>query len=101
VDRCITFSWDRFRAFVAIDKPEAKPLGLGQGLKERDFKNTVRHRAAALAKDVFDHLLRSAESYAEKSHYVRKNPVRAGLVIRWEDWPFRGEVFLLEYRSER
>ena len=39
---------------------------------------------------VFDHLLRSDESYAEKWLYVRENPVRAGLVARAEDWPYQG-----------
>ncbi len=40
----------------------------------------------------FDHLLRSADSYAEKWAYVRENPVRAGLVERAEDWPYSGEI---------
>jgi len=40
----------------------------------------------------FDHLLRSAESYAEKWHYVRNNPVRAGLVATPETWTFQGEI---------
>ncbi|MFW6107864.1 MAG: REP-associated tyrosine transposase [bacterium] len=40
----------------------------------------------------FDHVLRSRESYTAKKQYVRRNPVRAGLVTRTEDWPFRGHV---------
>ena len=40
----------------------------------------------------FDHLLRSADSYAEKWEYVRQNPVRAGLVEKAEDWPYSGEI---------
>lgn len=35
----------------------------------------------------FDHRLRSDESLQEKAHYIRINPVRAGLVKRPEDWP--------------
>ncbi len=35
----------------------------------------------------FDHRLRNDENYREKAHYVRMNPVRAGLVERSEDWP--------------
>jgi hypothetical protein len=30
-------------------------------------------------KGFFDHVLRSGESYTEKWHYIRDNPVRAGL----------------------
>jgi hypothetical protein len=51
-------------------------------------------------KTFFDHLLRSSESYSEKWNYVRENPVRAGLVASAEDWPYVGEIFALEYRSE-
>lgn len=37
----------------------------------------------------FDCLLRSDESLGEKWTYIRENPVRAGLVAHWKDWPFR------------
>jgi putative transposase len=40
----------------------------------------------------FDHLMRSAESYAQKWEYVRRNPVRAGLCATPEEWPYQGEV---------
>ena len=45
----------------------------------------------------FDHLLRSDESYGEKWEYVRQNPVRKGLCVRAEDWPYQGEVTPLEW----
>ncbi|MFN7139671.1 MAG: hypothetical protein ACK4UN_10050 [Limisphaerales bacterium] len=38
------------------------------------------------------HRLRSDESYAEKWHYVRNNPVRHGLVKTPEEWPYSGRV---------
>jgi hypothetical protein len=37
---------------------------------------------------VFDRLLRRDESAESKWIYMRENPVRAGLVRRWEDWPY-------------
>jgi putative transposase len=43
----------------------------------------------------FDHLLRSSESYAEKSNYVLMNPVRAGIVGKAEEWQYQGEVTCL------
>jgi putative transposase len=39
----------------------------------------------------FDRLLRSGESLHDKWLYIRENPVRAGLVQKWEDWPHRYE----------
>src|SRR5437899_10902197 len=44
----------------------------------------------------FDHVLRSAESYAEKWEYVRMNPVRAGLCRKSEDWVYQGEIVSIQ-----
>jgi REP element-mobilizing transposase RayT len=43
-----------------------------------------------------DHLLRSDESYSEKWMYVRENPVRAGLVSNPNDWPYAGEIVVID-----
>jgi putative transposase len=40
----------------------------------------------------FDHRLRSDESFAEKAHYIRMNPVRGGLVTRAEEWAYIWEM---------
>jgi REP element-mobilizing transposase RayT len=39
-------------------------------------------------RDFFDHRLRSMESAIEKAHYIRMNPVRAGLCASPQDWPY-------------
>ena len=44
----------------------------------------------------FDHVLRNDESYGQKSDYVRENPVRAGLVSRWDQWPYQGQFVLID-----
>jgi len=44
----------------------------------------------------FDHVLRNNESYAQKWEYVRDNPVRAGLVAEWHQWPYQGEIVLID-----
>jgi len=44
----------------------------------------------------FDHILRSDESYAKKWNYVRDNPVRAGLVDSPDDWPYKGEIAVID-----
>jgi len=41
----------------------------------------------------FHHRIRSFEDYNEKLTYMDENPVKARLVERIEDWPYRGEVF--------
>jgi len=52
--------------------------------KERTAKKSGVH----WQRDFFDHRLRRDESYEEKAHYVRMNPVRKGLVVSAEKWPF-------------
>lgn len=44
----------------------------------------------------FDHLLHHDESYAQKWDYVWRNPVRAGLVTNPEDWPYQGEIHIID-----
>jgi putative transposase len=92
---------DHLHVFVGLDEK----IELAEWMKS--LKNTlskqVRFEGIAAPhwqKDFFDHVLRSEESYEEKWHYVRENPVRAGLVKRWQDWPFGGEIFDLEYHLE-
>ncbi len=46
----------------------------------------------------FDHIIRNSESYSAKWDYVCQNPVRAGLVQRADEWPFQGEIVLIEHR---
>jgi REP element-mobilizing transposase RayT len=50
-------------------------------------------------RDCWDRQLRSGESYAEKWEYVRRNPVRAGLVGEPEGWPWQGELNVLEWHD--
>ncbi len=47
-------------------------------------------------KSYWDTQLRREESYKEKWDYVCENPVRKGLVADPDDWPFQGELNVLE-----
>src|SRR6266566_2545894 len=44
-------------------------------------------------REFWDRQLRRAESYEEKWQYVKNNPVRV------EDWPYQGEVNVLEWHD--
>jgi len=48
--------------------------------------------------DHWDRQLRREESYADKWEYVRLNPVRQKLVARPDDWPYQGELTVLNWR---
>ena len=44
----------------------------------------------------FDHLLRNQESYARKWESRGENPTRAGLVNKSGDWPYAGEIIVID-----
>ena len=44
----------------------------------------------------WDRQLRSGESYDDKWEYLRSNPVRHGLVADAGDWPYQGELNILQ-----
>jgi hypothetical protein len=43
----------------------------------------------SMAERFFEHRLQGDESLDEKAGYILENPVRAGLVAKPEDWPYR------------
>jgi len=47
----------------------------------------------------WDRQLRSGESYHEKWAYVRMNPVRKGLAVSEDDWPYQGEMNTLRWHD--
>jgi len=65
------------------------------GLK-RSLSRAIHEAALHWQSGFFDHLIRHSESYAEKWEYVPLNPVRAGLVKNFQEWPWKGEIERLE-----
>ena len=94
---------DHFHAFVALDDKKVTLVNWMKSLKNAMSKTmrSVGIAAPHWQKGFFDHVLRSSESYSEKWNYVRENPVRGGIVAKAEDWPFQGQIFPLEYHSDR
>lgn len=77
-----------------------EPESLALSVWMKSFKNAISKtltNATFLAphwqKGFFDHVIRSRESYEQKSLYVWNNPVRAGLVQASSDWPYAGEIW--------
>ena len=81
--------------FFARPEPNAKTLPDFI----RDWKRWTAHQIVSITKatapiwqpEYFDHVLRTPDSYSEKWVYVRQNPVRVGLALTPEGWPFAGE----------
>lgn len=47
-------------------------------------------------RDFFDHRLRNRESFDEKASYIRRNPVRAGLIPEGGHWAYVWEPTLIQ-----
>lgn len=50
-------------------------------------------------KSFWDTQLRKGERYGEKWEYVRQNPVRKGLAVRPDEWPYHGEMNMLTWHE--
>jgi len=72
--------------------PMAKWVQLWKGVSSRKMAKALKISPPIWQADYFDRYLRSAESYSQKWDYVEQNPVRAGLVERFGDWPYRGII---------
>jgi putative transposase len=74
---------DHLHALIAIDGEASLSKVIG------DFKHaTSRFARVKWQRNFFDHRLRHDESETEKEAYIRRNPVRAGLVQDEESWPY-------------
>ena len=78
--------------------PDDFQLGPWVGmLKQALAKHIALARTSPIwQRGFFDHVLRNDESYGDKWNYVRENPVRAGLVTKADDWPYSGEIVVID-----
>jgi REP element-mobilizing transposase RayT len=73
-----------------VSPREDRELSVGDfttGFK-RSLRKTLGSQHWEWQRGCFDRLLRSDENLTSKWIYVQDNPVRQGLVRRWEDWPY-------------
>ena len=88
---------DHLHLFVS--GPDDFQLGRWIGMLKQNLAKQIKRPGTTSPiwqRGFFDHLLRSDESYAEKWNYVRDNPVRAGLIENADDWPYSGEIVLID-----
>lgn len=78
-------------------KPLAKWIEVWKSLSARRLKAAGLITPPLWQRNYFDRFLRSEENYSEKWDYVANNPVRAGLCVRPENWPWRGRLHDLQF----
>jgi REP element-mobilizing transposase RayT len=77
----------------AVDaKPLAEFVGAWKQWTSKRLQRAGGRAGPVWQPEFFDHVLRSAASAEQKWHYVRDNPVRAGLVTAADQWPWQGEI---------
>ena len=86
---------DHLHLFLKGDANFVLSLWMG-GLKRAIAVALSCHSGQLWQPGFFDHVLRSDESYAEKWNYVKKNPVRAGFVQIASEWPYQGEITVID-----
>jgi REP element-mobilizing transposase RayT len=80
-----------------VRRPDDLELGRWVGmLKQALAKQIAAGTSPIWQRGFFDHVLRNDESYGDKWNYVRENPVRAGLVTKADEWPYSGEIVLID-----
>ncbi len=76
---------------VIKPKPPYELSHIMKGIKGVSARriNTIRQATGSLWQDEsWDRIVRDAEEFDEKAEYMMNNPVKAGLVLRAEDYPF-------------
>ena len=70
---------------LLVSFPPDKIMSRVVGLWKRGL---TRQYAIPWQRNSFHHPLRNGNNDFYKSEYILQNPVRAGLVEKWEDWPY-------------
>lgn len=92
-------------AFVYLFMPEHSHLTLTGNDEKSEIKGCIdmfkqktgywlskNHPEIKWQKDYYDHILRSKENLDFHIKYILNNPVRAGLVDYWKEYPYKGST---------
>ncbi|THH39399.1 transposase [Neolewinella litorea] len=59
-----------------------------KGASARDINLYLDRRGTFWQKDSYDHYVRDAKAFENILYYILYNPVKAGLVTEWREYPF-------------
>jgi putative transposase len=92
---------DHIHLFVS--RPDDFQLGRWMGMLKQCLEKALAsptgrrlQKTPLWQRGFFDHVVRSEESYGPKWEYVHDNPLRAGLVTSVDDWPYAGEIIVID-----
>jgi REP element-mobilizing transposase RayT len=85
---------DHIHLFVVVGRDFT--LSRWVGMLKRHLSTALHTSSPHWQAGFYDHLLRHEESYSQKWDYVRLNPERAGLVASADQWPYQGEIVVID-----
>jgi putative transposase len=82
---------DHLHLLVEGRTDDSDLIGFVNGAKQQSgYWHVRRYQSPLWQTGWFDHILRDDESLERHVSYTLANPVRAGLVEGWRDWPYSG-----------
>ncbi len=80
-----------------------KDLGQFKRMTAFQINPMIRQAGNFWAREDFDHWIRTPSKFESAVRYIANNPVKAGRVKHWEEWPWvrihESVRYCLEYRS--
>jgi REP element-mobilizing transposase RayT len=86
VERDLSRSSPSERTEVRSTFPVTSILRLIKGSTARECNKLLNRTGAFWQHESYDHIIRSQKELNDSILYVLNNPVKAGLVSRWEEW---------------
>ena len=84
---------DHQHLIVSGINSETDTIGLIKIYKQKTGYWLIRNQFnVRWQKDFFDHIIRKDEGLINVARYILDNPVRKGLVVNWQDFPFKGAI---------
>ena len=68
--------------------PASETMRLLKGSTAHDCNLELKRSGKFWHHESYDHYVRDESEMARIIHYIRNNPVKAGLVKNWRDWPY-------------
>lgn len=68
--------------------PLTKVMQRIKGVSGYHANKLLQRKGQFWERESYDHVVRNESSFARIVAYIRNNPVKAGFVKRWEDWPW-------------
>ena len=66
----------------------SKTLAIMKGFSAREANKVLNRKGSFWQSESFDHWCRNVDKELSVIRYIRNNPVKAGLVKTWSDWPW-------------